>query len=123
MLITYYEDGTAAPKQTSRGMAVLMGVNAAITLSILFAWTYVALFVAEPLAWATWMPVSRGYGLNGVFDYPFLMLWILPALGVFGAWVGLKGGKKGMAWSFLAIPPVMMLLILGWFYLAPPDWR
>lgn len=123
MLITYYEDGSTAPKQTSRGMAAMMCINAAISLSILFAWTYLALFVAEPFAWATWMPVNRGYGVKGVFDYPFLMLWLMPALGVFGAWVGLKGGRKAMAYSFLCIPPVMLMLIVGWFYLTPPDWH
>lgn len=123
MLITYYEDGTEAPKQASRAMAGLMTVNAVMSSAILFSWTYVSLFVAEPLAWATWMPISRGYGLTGFFEYPFVMLWAMPLVGIGGAWVGLKGGRKTLAYAFAAIPPVMMILIVGWYYMTPPDWR
>lgn len=98
-------------------------LNALLSLGILFAWTYVSMFVAEPLAWATWMPINRGYGFNGIFDYPFLMLWLLPIVGICGAWVGLKSGRQVLSYAFVGIPPVMLFLVTGWFYLAPPDWR
>ena len=123
MLISYYEDGKAAPKQASRTMGALMMVNALLSLGILFAWTYLSMFVAEPLAWATWMPVNRGYGFNGIFDYPFLMLWLMPLVGICGAWLCLKSGREIVAFSFVGIPLVMLLLIVGWFYLTPPDWH
>jgi hypothetical protein len=123
MLISYYEDGTPAPKRTSHGMAVLMGANVLFAAAILFAWTYVALFVAEPLAWATWMPIHRGYGLAGALEYPFVVLWLLPLIGVGAAWVSLKAGQLTLAYACVAVPLVMLLLVLGWFHLAPADWH
>lgn len=123
MLITYYEDGSTAPKRTSKTMGALMVLNGALAASIIFAWTYVAFFVAEPLAWATWMPISRGYGLLGLVDYPFIMLWALPLIGIFGAWVCLKGGQKTAAYAFVAVPLAMLALVMGWYHLTPPDWH
>ena len=123
MLINYYEDGSAAPVRTSRIMVTLMALNGIFSSAILFAWTYIALFVAEPLSWATWMPISRGYGFTGVLDYPFVMLWVMPLIGVFGAWVSLQGGRKPLAYTFVAVPLVMLGLVMGWFHLAPPDWH
>jgi hypothetical protein len=123
MLINYYEDGAVAPARTSRWMVTLMMANALLSSAIVFAWTYVALFVAEPLSWATWMSVSRGYGLTGVFEYPFVMLWGLPLLGVFGAWISLKAGRKTLAFAFVGVPLVMLGLVLGWYYATPSDWH
>ncbi|MDX2155878.1 MAG: hypothetical protein SFW09_05130 [Hyphomicrobiaceae bacterium] len=123
MLITYYEDGSSAPKPLSLLLLALMLANGAFAAAILFAWTYVSLVVAEPLSWATWMPISRGYGITGVLDYPFIILWMLPLIGIFGAWVGVKGGRKTLAYSFVAIPLVMLALIFGWYYITPSDWR
>ena len=123
MLISYYEDGAAAPKRTSRGMALLMGANLLLAATILFAWTYIAFFVAEPIAWATWMPIHRGYGLTGVLEYPFVMLWLLPIGGVCGAWASLKAGQKTLAYACVAVPLVTLLLVMGWFHLTPSDWH
>jgi len=104
-------------------MALLMGANGLVAGVILFAWTYVALFVAEPLSWAVWRPVQRGYGLTGVLEYPFIMFWLLPLVGIFGAWVSLKSGNKTIAYAFVAVPLAMLMLVMGWFYLAPTDWH
>ena len=93
MLISYYENGTAIPRRPSAIIRALMGVNALFAGLILFAWTYVAFFVAEPLAWATWMPISRGYGLTGVMEYPFVMLWLFPLAGIFGQGLWVIGGS------------------------------
>jgi len=123
MLISYYEDGTEAPKGIPPPMLLLMGTNAAFASAILFAWTYLSLFVAEPLAWATWMPIYSGYGFAGVFNYPFMLLWVLPLLGIFGAWVSLKVGRKTTAYAFVAVPVVTIVLVLGWFYLTPIEWH
>jgi hypothetical protein len=123
MLINYYEDGAAAPARTSRIMLTLMTANGLFASAIVFAWTYVALFMAEPLSWATWMPVSRGYGLYGVFEYPFVTLWGMPLFGIFGAWLSLQAGRKTLAYSFVAVPIVMLCLVMGWYYLTPSDWR
>lgn len=123
MLISYYEDGAVAPKRTSPFLALLIGLNGLFSGGIVFAWTYLALFVAEPLAWATWMPITRGQGVTGLIDYPFVMLWVMPLLGIFGTWISLKGGNKPVAYAFVGVPLVMLLLVLGWFHLTPSDWH
>lgn len=123
MLINYYEDGAVAPVRTSRLLMALIMANGLFSTAIVFAWTYVALVVAEPLSWATWMPVSRGYGLSGLLEYPFVMLWGLPLLGVFGAWLSMQAGRKGLAYAFVGVPLVMLALVMGWYYLAPGDWH
>ncbi|MGE0701546.1 MAG: hypothetical protein AB7O57_20785 [Hyphomicrobiaceae bacterium] len=123
MLISYYQDGVAVPRSASPAMAILMGLNAIFAVGILFAWTYISFFVAEPFSWATWMPVNRGYGLLGALEYPFLMLWLLPIVGIFGGWVSLKSGQKTIAYAFVAVPIVMIMLVMGWYYVTPADWR
>lgn len=123
MLITYYEDGSSAPKRTSKGMVLLMGANLLFAGVILFAWTYIAFFLAEPIAWATWMPIHRGYGLSGIMEYPFVLLWLFPLVGVFGAWVSLKGGKKTFAYACVAVPLVIFVLVMTWYHLTPSDWH
>jgi len=123
MLINYYQDGAVAPVRTSRYLLALMMANGLLSTAIVFAWTYVALVVAEPLSWATWMPVSRGYGLMGLLEYPFVMLWGLPLLGVFGAWMSMQAGRKTLAYAFVGVPLTMLALVLGWYYLAPGDWH
>jgi len=123
MLINYYEDGAAAPVRDSRLLLMLMSANGLLTTAIVFAWTYVALVIEEPLEWATWMPVSRGDGISGLLVYPFLLLWGLPLLGAFGAWLSMQGGRKALAYAFVSVPLVMLAMVLGWYYLAPGDWH
>jgi hypothetical protein len=123
MLISYYEDGTSARREMEPLLVALMGLNCVLSSVILFAWTYIAYFVAEPLSWATWMPISRGSGFVGVLDYPFVLLWLLPLIGAFGGWAGRKSGNKVLAYAFVAVPVLMLLMIFGWFHLAPGEWR
>jgi hypothetical protein len=123
MLISYYEDGTSAPKRMPRLLVALMTTNAGFAAAILFAWTYISLVVAEPLSWATWVPMSRGSGMGGVLEYPFLLLWLLPLVGILGGWVGAKGNRPAFAYAFVAIPIAMLALVFGWYYLAPTEWH
>ncbi len=123
MLISYYEDGTSAPRRMSALLTVLMIANVLFSATILFAWTYVSYFVAEPLSWALWLPVSRGAGFAGVLDYPFILMWMMPLIGAFGGWVGYKGSSRPVAYAFVGIPLVILVLVVGWFYLAPSEWH
>ncbi|MGD9803522.1 MAG: hypothetical protein AB7E81_18730 [Hyphomicrobiaceae bacterium] len=123
MLINYYEDGGLAPVRTPRLLLSLMIANSLFSTAIVFAWTYVSLVVAEPLSWATWMPVSRGYGLTGLIEYPFVMLWGMPLLGVFGAWLSLQARRRSLAFAFVAVPLVMLAFVMGWYYLTPTEWH
>ena len=123
MSISYYEDGTPIARPQSRKLLALMIANALFASVMLFAWTVVSLFVAEPMAWATWMPISRGSSFEDVVRYPFVLLWLMPAGGIAGAWFATKAGKWALGYACVALPMVIMGLVFGWYYLTPPDWR
>lgn len=120
MTISYYGDEARAPVPASGPMTFLMLTNAVVAITVLFAWTAVSLYIVEPIAWATWMPVRRGTTFDDLFEYPFVLLWLGPALGIAGAWMSLKFGKRALALTCVSLPLGMMCLILGWYYLAPP---
>lgn len=123
MTISYYDDDARAPIQPSGFMTFLMLANAVIVLTVLFAWTTVALYIVEPVTWATWMPVQRGTSFEDAFEYPFVVLWLMPAAGIVGAWLSLRLGRRSTA-LFCAIAPIALLaLVFGWYYLAPPPYR
>jgi hypothetical protein len=96
-----------------------MLVNAVVAMTVLFAWTAVSLYIVEPIAWATWMPVRRGSTFEDLFEYPFVLLWPGPALGIAGAWMALKFGKRALALTCVGLPLGLMCLIVAWYYMAP----
>jgi hypothetical protein len=121
--ISYYDAGLRAAIRPTAFMTFLMLLNAVIAMTVLFAWTAVSLYIVEPIAWATWMPVRRGTSFEELFEYPFVMLWLMPLAGVVVAWLGLKGGRRGLALTALILPIALLGLIFGWFYGAPPELR
>ena len=121
MSITYHADTAAKPKPPF--MLALMAINVAFVGLVLGAWSYVAAFVSEPIAWATWIRVYRSGTALDMFEYPFSMLWAMPLCFLAMAWVSDRVGARGLAWTCLSIPIVLHTLILAWFHLAPPDWR
>ncbi len=123
MTISYYDDDTRASVRASGPLTFLMLTNAVIGLTVLFAWTAVSLYIVEPIAWATWMPVQRGTSFEDLFEYPFVMLWLMPAAGIVGAWLSLRMGRRGAALMCAIMPIAVLALIFGWFYLAPPTYR
>ena len=123
MTISYYDDGARASIRPTSFMTLMMLVNAVIAMTVLFAWTAISLYIVEPIAWATWMPVRRGTSFEELFEYPFMMLWLMPLAGVACAWLGLKFGRRTFALTCLVLPVALLGLIFGWFYGAPPDLR
>ncbi len=122
MTISYYGNETRAPIQASGFMTFLMLANAVVAMTVLFAWTAVSLYIVEPIAWATWMPVRQGTRFEDLFEYPFVMLWLMPAAGIAAAWLCLKLGRRGLALSCVAVPLALLSLIFGWYHLAPPTY-
>ena len=121
MTISYYDDRASASNRPTSFMTFLMLVNAVIAMTVLFAWTAISLYIVEPIAWATWMPVRRGTSFEELFEYPFVLLWLMPLAGVAGAWLGLKFGRRAMALTILILPVALLGLIFGWYYGAPPE--
>lgn len=121
-LLTYAEI-TSTRKETvadARVLLILFVVNATFAVSTVFFWAFLSLFVAEPIQWATW----RGVGSRpDLFDYPFIVLWLLPAAGIGAGWIAKRAGQHRLA-CWLALMPIILLgLVFGWFYLMPPEWR
>lgn len=122
MTISYYDDEARAPITPSGTMTVLMLANAVIAMTVLFAWTAISLYLVEPIAWATWMPVRRGTRFEDLFEYPFVMLWLMPAAGIAGAWISLKLGRRALAITCVTLPIALLALIIGWYNFAPPTY-
>ena len=123
MSISYSADGKPYNPAHGKRLAVFMTINAAFASVVVSAWTMVALFVEEPIAWATWSSVSRGNSLLELFYYPFCLLWLMPAAGIMGAWLAHKSRKSALAYTFVLLPIAFMSLIFGWYYFTPSEWR
>jgi hypothetical protein len=115
--ISYYTDRREV-KPPSRLMSALMVVNGLFAFATLLAWTKLAGIAAQPIFWATWSHVDP---TDGILSYPFILLWLLPLSAIYAAWAAEKAAMRSLAWTWLWIPIVMHGLIMGWFYLAPPE--
>lgn len=123
MSISYDIEGQGVRKSWSTPLLVLAGLNAAFAIAMLSAWTAASFYLAEPLEWATWMRVNRGTSMMDVFDYPFVLLWMLPVGGVTVAWAASKSRQWPLVFVALTLPLLVLGLIVGWYYLTPTDWR
>lgn len=123
MSISYHSDGTPVIRSRSGRLLALMAFNATFAGIMLTAWTAVALFVAEPLSWATWMPVYQTVNMEQVIRYPFVVLWLWPLMGIAGGWLAVRCGRPAIAYACVALPMVVLALVFGWYYLTPADWR
>jgi hypothetical protein len=117
MTLSLYE---GRPRRNSRVLSGLLVANATFALSSLSWCTFMSLFVAEPMRWATW----HGLGSRPeLLDYPFVLLWLLPVGGVCVAWLADKGDNRRLAYFFALFPLLFLGLLFGWFYLVPVEWR
>ena len=114
----------APPVPTERRWVVvgLQLVNLAFASAVISAWTYLAYILAEPIGWATWVPLSR-YGNPHLFDYPFMVLWALPIGGVIVAYCARRLMMHRLITTALVLPILTLGIIIGWYYLAPPEWH
>lgn len=124
MTISYYKD---EPKAVlGRRLIVIQAMiyaNIALATLMVFAWPQVGWFVTEPLAWATWHPFHRsGFGVD-IFEYPFILLWLLPLAGATISWMALNARQAGYAFGGAIVPLVLLLMVFGWFYGAPTELR
>lgn len=102
------------------GLVVLQALNLLFAAGIVFLWALMSILVAGPMRWAT----GRGLGTHPeLLDYPFVLLWLLPAVGACGARIAHKAEWGRLAY-FLATYPLLNLgLVAGWYYLIPVHWH
>jgi hypothetical protein len=97
----------------------LTAVNAVFAGLVLGAWTYIALFVGNPIAWATWSPVRRGSSWEEFFSYPYVMLWGLPVMALLVSWMARKSGLWRLAAGVLLTPVLFLGLTIFCYYVLP----
>ncbi|MFM9940940.1 MAG: hypothetical protein ACKVP7_15765 [Hyphomicrobiaceae bacterium] len=123
MLISYDIEGNGARRGWSKPLLLLACVNGIFAASMISAWTVTSLFIADPIEWATWMRIYRTGSIMELFDYPFVLLWLLPVSGIATAWVAGQSRNWSLAYGSLTLPIVVLGFCVGWFYLAPEAWR
>ena len=117
MALSLYE---GRQRQDSRVLVALMVANATFAVGSASWCPFISAFVADPIRWATW------YGLGSrpeLFDYPFVLLWLLPAGGICAAWLAEKGHRRRLSGFFALFPLLFLGLLFAWYYLLPIEWR
>jgi hypothetical protein len=107
---------TAADEQLDKRLRIVAALDIAFVAMAIFWSALMARLVADPLEWATWKNVSASPGL---FDYPFLLLWMLPLTGLACAWILTKGGHKKLAVWSAGFPLMYLSTIVACFYAVP----
>jgi hypothetical protein len=118
MSVTTY----GARRSSARSIFALIVANVAFAIGCLFWWNLLGLFVADPIAWATWAPLGRA-GSPDYFRYPFGLLWMMPLGGALLGWMAIKLDQLRLARAAGMFPLMLLSLIFGWYYLAPIAWR
>jgi hypothetical protein len=119
MLTIGRPDQQIAPRTTPGRVHAMMAVNMVFAVAVLFGWTVLSAFVADPVAWATWMPVNLDVTSDEIFDYPYILLWFGPLAGVAISWMALNANKRALAYAGQFIPIGLIGLMLSWYYILP----
>ena len=98
----------------------IIGLNIGFGASCILFWPTLSEFLADALQWATWHGVQRRPDL---FDYPFVLLWMLPLAGIATAWFAEKSGNVRLARTIASMPIVLLAVVFGWYHFAPPAWH
>jgi hypothetical protein len=107
-------------RRNSRFLNSLFVVNAVFVAGILLWWHWMSIVMSEPVRWATWHAMGPR---PSMFDYPFILLWLLPVSAVSVSWLAKKFGNMRMACAVAFFPVFYLSLIVGWFYFTPQAWH
>jgi len=107
-------------RRSDRLVYVPMAINLIFACTCFLWWGTMAVFVAEPLSWATWAPVSAA---PDVFEFPFVLMWGLPLAATCLAWLAQKIDTERTAFGFASFPIILIGTMIGWYYLAPKAWH
>jgi hypothetical protein len=116
MATTLYEQ----ERQHNRALVRILSLaNLAFASLVLLSWTAISMFVTEPIEWATWRGFQSVKTWEGVFAYPYVMLWAVPLGAVFGSWVAEKMKKWKLAAGFVLVPVIYFGLTIAMYYIVP----
>ena len=93
---------------------LMIAVNLLFAAVVLIAWPMIGNWLADPMAAASGGSLGPD-GRPEVDDYPFLLLWLIPALAVFVGWLGWKAGMTSLAKFTVAFPSLLIALTCVWY--------
>lgn len=103
----------------SRFVHVFTMVNLALSLAILVAWPNYSDVLADP------MSVIAGTGTAirpSSFEYPFILFWVLPLVGVGATYVAKAIELDAVAQFFALFPTMLAISSLTWLYFYADYW-
>lgn len=98
----------------------LLLANAVFVVIIVLGWPALADILGPPIEWAM---AAAGTARMPLLDYPYTTLWLLPLAGCVLAMIGLRLGLATLASFAVWMPPMLLSMVLGWYYLAPAAWH
>lgn len=117
MVLSLYEGRKYQRTALLRG---IMAVNVVFGIACIFWWPSLSRYLADAMRWATWSGIDQAPQL---FDYPFVLLWLLPMSGITCAWMFERADKMRVACLAATVPMLLLGLIFGWYHFAPPQWQ
>ncbi len=96
------------------GLKIMTAVNVLFAGICLFAWRVVGAFLADPMSAATWSPLNR-FTRPELLNYPYILLWGLPAAGIGIAWIANTFGLKSLARFAIVLPLLLIALVAAWY--------
>ena len=58
----------------------------------------------------------------GLFDTNYMVLWATPMLCMFSGWLALRSRQEHVARIVGCYPSMFLVVMLGWYNLAPQHW-
>ena len=101
-------------------LRVIMVANVAFGVACMFWWPSLSRYLADAMRWATWRGIEQAPNL---FDYPFVLLWLLPVAGICFAWLLERSGKVPLASVVASLPMLLLGLVFSWYHMTPPHWQ
>lgn len=112
MSVSLYEGERYDPK---RFVTIMMAVNLAICVVVLFSWPIVGPLLADPISAAAESSLD-GTHTPSIVDYPYVVLWLLPMLGAVGSWLTSNLGQPTLSKFLAAYPLLLIISSCAWYW-------
>ena len=118
MAASFWQGG----ERKGKFLALMTVINLAFAGTTVFAWAMIAIFVAEPISWATWSHVGI-HSRPGLLEYPFILLWLLPSVGTGIAWICDRLTLRKLSRFTVLFPLLLIGLSVAWFNIVGDQFR
>jgi len=90
-------------------------VNLVLAMIVLYTWQFTGVFVAEPVSVATETAISAT-GRPGMFETPYVYLWLSPLVASFFGWIAYKFEYKTFGRFVVLYPIALFVSSMVWFH-------